>query len=178
MSWIILGIISQIMPAALLVKHFQYWFPSQKSSIVVESQVRLFNNPADMSPGTIEKGLSTFLTKTKLLFGQKFGWTRLPTWHLVRWNIFDLVGLLKVILPIERVHSKDQFVLEARESYWIKQYPSVKTRPVNQIDHCLNVAPYCIVCHNYTVFSCTIYSYYSLEILRSRFNVWFGWVWV
>ena len=44
-----------------------------------------------------------------------------------------------VFLPIERVHSRDQFVLEARESYWIKKYNSVKTKPVNQIEHGLNL---------------------------------------
>ena len=44
-----------------------------------------------------------------------------------------------VFLPIERVHSRDQFVLEARESYWIKKYNSVKTQPVNQIEHGLNL---------------------------------------
>ena len=44
-----------------------------------------------------------------------------------------------VFLPIERVHTRDQFVLEARESYWIKQYKSVKNKPVNQIEHGLNL---------------------------------------
>ena len=44
-----------------------------------------------------------------------------------------------VFLPIERVHCRDQFVLEARESYWIKKYNSVKTQPVNQIEHGLNL---------------------------------------
>jgi hypothetical protein len=44
-----------------------------------------------------------------------------------------------VVLSIERVHTRDQFVLEARESYWIKQYKSVKNKPVNKIEHGLNL---------------------------------------
>jgi hypothetical protein len=46
-----------------------------------------------------------------------------------------------VFLPIEKVHSRDKFVLEARESFWIKQYNSVKIKPVNQIEHGLNLIP-------------------------------------
>ena len=37
--------------------------------------------------------------------------------------------------------TRDQFVLEARESYWIKQYKSLKNKPVNQIEHGLNLVP-------------------------------------
>ena len=46
-----------------------------------------------------------------------------------------------VFLPIERVHNRDKFVLEARESFWIKQYSSVKTKPVDQLEHGLNLEP-------------------------------------
>ena len=44
-----------------------------------------------------------------------------------------------VFLPIEKVISKDKFVLEAREAYWIDKYESVKTKPVDTIEHGLNL---------------------------------------
>ena len=46
-----------------------------------------------------------------------------------------------VYLPIERVHTRDKFVFEARESFWIKQYNSVKIKAVNQIEARLNLTP-------------------------------------
>ena len=44
-----------------------------------------------------------------------------------------------VFLPIEKVRSRDRFVLEAREAFWIKQYDSVKKQPVENIEHGLNI---------------------------------------
>ena len=42
-------------------------------------------------------------------------------------------------LPIEKVRNKDRFVMEARESYWIKKYNSVKLKAVEVIEHGLNL---------------------------------------
>ena len=42
-------------------------------------------------------------------------------------------------LPIEKVRSKDRFIMEARESYWIKKYDTVKLEPVEVIEHGLNL---------------------------------------
>ena len=44
-----------------------------------------------------------------------------------------------VFLPIEKVRSRDRFVLEAREAFWIKQYDSVKKEAVEVIEHGLNI---------------------------------------
>ena len=44
-----------------------------------------------------------------------------------------------VFLPIEKVASKDPFVLDSRESYWIKQYESVKLNSNEVIEHGLNL---------------------------------------
>ena len=44
-----------------------------------------------------------------------------------------------VALPIEKVRSKDRFVLEARERYWIDKYQTVKDKTVDVIEHGLNV---------------------------------------
>ena len=41
--------------------------------------------------------------------------------------------------PIEKVRSKDKFILEAREEYWIKKYKCVKSQPVDCIEHGLNL---------------------------------------
>jgi hypothetical protein len=60
----------------------------------------LYNHPADTSPGTNEIDLITFLLKAKITNGSPCArlavrpgfctpWTRLPTCHLVKWNIFD-----------------------------------------------------------------------------------------
>ena len=46
-----------------------------------------------------------------------------------------------VILPIEKVRSKDRFILEARESYWITKYSAVKVDEVGVIEHGLNLRP-------------------------------------
>ena len=43
------------------------------------------------------------------------------------------------VLPIEKVRSKDRFVLEAREAYWIKQYKAVKLQSVDVIEHGMNM---------------------------------------
>ena len=43
------------------------------------------------------------------------------------------------ILPIEKVRSRDRFVLEAREGYWIKKYQVVKVKEVETIEHGLNI---------------------------------------
>ena len=43
------------------------------------------------------------------------------------------------ILPIEKVRSSDRFVLEARESYWINKYSSMKTLTVNTVEHGMNM---------------------------------------
>ena len=42
-------------------------------------------------------------------------------------------------LPIEKVRSKDRFVLEAREAFWIDKYKSVKNQPVDIIEYGLNL---------------------------------------
>ena len=42
-------------------------------------------------------------------------------------------------LPIEKVRNKDRFVMEARESYWIKKYNSVKLKSLEVIEHGLNL---------------------------------------
>ena len=42
-------------------------------------------------------------------------------------------------LPIEKVRSKDRFILEARESFWIDKYKSIKNMPVDVIEHGLNL---------------------------------------
>ena len=44
-----------------------------------------------------------------------------------------------VFLPIEKVGNKDNFVLEAREEYWIKKYESIKIGSVEEIEHGLNM---------------------------------------
>ena len=46
-----------------------------------------------------------------------------------------------VVLPIEKVRSKDRFILEARESYWITKYSAVKVDEVGVIEHGLNLRP-------------------------------------
>ena len=43
------------------------------------------------------------------------------------------------VIPIEKVRSKDRFVLEARERYWIGKYESVKVHAVDVIEHGLNL---------------------------------------
>ena len=43
------------------------------------------------------------------------------------------------LTPVEKVRSSDRFILEARESYWIKQYESVKSKPVDTIEHGMNL---------------------------------------
>ena len=43
------------------------------------------------------------------------------------------------ILPIEKVRSSDRFVLEARESYWISRYNSVKALSVDTVEHGMNM---------------------------------------
>ena len=72
-----------------------------------------------------------------------------------------------VFLPIERVHTRDQFVLEARESYWIKQYKSVKNKPVSQIEHGLNLISYGVYpnCYLHLVFK--IFGHYAWALLYS-----------
>ena len=42
-------------------------------------------------------------------------------------------------LPIERVQNKDKFILEARESFWIEKYKCLKRKPVDQLEHGLNL---------------------------------------
>ena len=42
-------------------------------------------------------------------------------------------------LPIEKVRSKDKFVMEAREAFWIKKYDSVKMEGVEIIEHGMNI---------------------------------------
>ena len=39
------------------------------------------------------------------------------------------------VLPIEKVRSSDRFVLEARESYWVSKYNSLKALPVDTMEH-------------------------------------------
>ena len=43
------------------------------------------------------------------------------------------------VIPIENVRSKDRFVLEARERFWIKKYEAVKVHSVDIIEHGLNL---------------------------------------
>ena len=42
-----------------------------------------------------------------------------------------------VMQPIEKVRSKDRFILEAREWFWIGRYKAVKTQSVEVVEHCL-----------------------------------------
>ena len=42
-------------------------------------------------------------------------------------------------LVIEKVRSKDRFIVEARENYWIGKYNSIKMGAVDKIEHGLNV---------------------------------------
>ena len=44
-----------------------------------------------------------------------------------------------VFLPFEKVKSKDRFLLEAREAYWIKKYEAVKLQDVEVIEHGMNL---------------------------------------
>ena len=44
-----------------------------------------------------------------------------------------------VFLPFEKVKSKDRFILEAREAYWIKKYEAVKLQDVEVIEHGMNL---------------------------------------
>ena len=44
-----------------------------------------------------------------------------------------------IFLPIEKVRSKDKFVMEARETFWIKKYEAVKMEEVDKIDHAMNI---------------------------------------
>ena len=44
-----------------------------------------------------------------------------------------------VFLPVEKIRSKDKFVMEARESYWIDKYKSVKVTDSETIEHGLNL---------------------------------------
>ena len=44
-----------------------------------------------------------------------------------------------VILPIEKVRSKDRFVLEARERFWIEKYSVVKVKAADIIEHGMNM---------------------------------------
>ena len=37
------------------------------------------------------------------------------------------------------MRSKDRFVLEAREAYWIKKYKTVKAKAVDVIEHGMNM---------------------------------------
>ena len=43
------------------------------------------------------------------------------------------------VLPIEKVRSSERFVLEARESYWVNKYNSVKALPVDTMEHGMNM---------------------------------------
>ena len=44
-----------------------------------------------------------------------------------------------VVQPIEKVRSKDRFILEARERFWIGRYSSVKTQTVEEVNHGFNL---------------------------------------
>ena len=44
-----------------------------------------------------------------------------------------------VVQPIGKVRSKDKFVLEAREIFWIRKYQAVKTQTVEIVEHGLNL---------------------------------------
>ena len=44
-----------------------------------------------------------------------------------------------VVQPIAKVRSKDRFILEARERFWIGKYKAVKTQSVEVIEHGLNL---------------------------------------
>ena len=43
------------------------------------------------------------------------------------------------VVPIEHVRSKDKFILEARERYWMEQYKSIKQLSLLEIEHGLNL---------------------------------------
>ena len=44
-----------------------------------------------------------------------------------------------VVQPVEKVRSKDRFILEARERFWIEKYSAVKTQNVEVVEHGLNL---------------------------------------
>ena len=44
-----------------------------------------------------------------------------------------------VVQPIEKVRSKDRFILEARERFLIGRYSAVKTQTVEVVEHGLNL---------------------------------------
>ena len=43
------------------------------------------------------------------------------------------------VVPVEHVRSKDRFILEASEKYWIQKYESLKQLSVYEIEHGLNM---------------------------------------
>ena len=45
-----------------------------------------------------------------------------------------------VMIPIEKVRDNEPFLREARESYHIKKFSTLKTMPVTEIEHGLNLA--------------------------------------
>ena len=71
-----------------------------------------------------------------------------------------------VVQPIEKVISKDWFILEVREKFWIDRYGSVKTQTVEVVEHGLNqkwilqVAVYAIISLIALAFSeCLLHQY-------------------
>ena len=44
-----------------------------------------------------------------------------------------------VVQPMEKVRSRDRYILEARERFWIGRYSSVKTQTVEVDEHGLNL---------------------------------------
>ena len=44
-----------------------------------------------------------------------------------------------VVQPVEKVRSKDRFILEARERFWIEKYSAVKTQSVEVVEHGLKL---------------------------------------
>jgi hypothetical protein len=44
-----------------------------------------------------------------------------------------------VVHTIEKVRSKDRFVLGARERFWIRKYQAVKTEAVGVLEHGLHL---------------------------------------
>ena len=45
-----------------------------------------------------------------------------------------------VMIPIEKIRDNEPFLREARESYYIKKFSALKTMPVTEIEHGLNLA--------------------------------------
>ena len=44
-----------------------------------------------------------------------------------------------VMLPVEKIQSKDPFIRKAREAFYIKKFNTLKKKDVSEIEHGLNL---------------------------------------